>query len=71
LFAAERYPNFWTGKLKIISQLARSTREKARLVVYEYIEVFYNRIRRHTKINNTAAATYAAQFNSTVQQMAA
>ena len=23
----ERYPNFWTGKLKIISQLARSIHE--------------------------------------------
>ena len=48
-----------------------TTREEAKLVVFEYIEVFYDRIRRDSKINNIAPATYAAQFHSTVQQRAA
>ena len=62
---------FGTIKTESLHHYRFTTREEARLVVFEYIEVFYNRIRRHTKINNTAPATYAAQFNSTVQQMAA
>jgi hypothetical protein len=35
------------------------------------MEVFYNRIRRDSKINNIAPATYAAQFHSTEPQWAA
>jgi putative transposase len=62
---------FGTIKTESLHHYRFTTREEAKLVVFEYIEVFYNRIRRHTKINNTAPATYAAQFNSTVQQLAA
>ena len=62
---------FGTIKTESLHHYRFTTREEARLVVFEYIEVFYNRIRRHTKINNTAPATYAAQFHSTVQQLAA
>ena len=29
-----------------------ASREQARQVVFEYIDVFYNRIRRHAKISN-------------------
>lgn len=62
---------FGTIKTESLHHYRFSTREEAKLVVFEYIEVFYNRIGRHTKINNTAPATYAAQFYSTLQQMAA
>ena len=62
---------FGTIKTASLHHYRFTTREEARLVVIEYIEVFYYRIRRHTKINNTAQATYAAQFHSTVQQLAA
>lgn len=62
---------FGTIKTESLHHYRFCTREEARLVIFEYIEVFYNRIRRHSKINNTAPVTYAAQFNSTVQQLAA
>lgn len=62
---------FSTIKTESLHHYRFSTREEAKLVVFEYIEVFYNRIRRHSKINNTAPATYAAQFQSTLQQLAA
>ena len=62
---------FGTIKTESLHHYRFSTREEAKLVVFEYIEVFYNRIRRHTKINNTAPAIYAAQPYSTLQQMAA
>lgn len=39
-----------------------ATREHARRVVFEYIEVFYNRIRRHAKINNQIPAEFAHRF---------
>jgi len=39
-----------------------ATREQARRVVFEYIEVFYNRIRRHAKIGNNSPANYANSF---------
>jgi len=38
-----------------------ATREQARQVVFEYIEVFYNRIRRHAKIGNQIPAKFAKQ----------
>jgi transposase InsO family protein len=31
--------------------------------VFEYIEVLYNRIRRHEKIGNKSPAEYATRFN--------
>ena len=62
---------FGTIKTESLHHYRFTTREEAKLVVFEYIEVFYNRIRRHSKINNIAPATYAAQFHSTLQQLAA
>lgn len=62
---------FGTIKTESLHHYRFTTREEAKLVVFEYIEVFYNRIRRHSKINNTAPAIYAAQFQSTSQQLAA
>jgi putative transposase len=46
-------------------------REEARRVVFEYIEVFYNQIRRHAKINNQSPADCAKQFNEAQMQLAA
>jgi putative transposase len=48
-----------------------ATREEARQVVFEYIEVFYNQIRRHAKISNQSPADWAKQFNETEIQLAA
>lgn len=37
------------------------TREHAKRVIFEYIEVFYNRIRRHAKISNQIPPDFANQ----------
>eukprot|EP01036_Dinobryon_divergens_P038120 gene38120-49985_t len=43
---------FGTLKTESLHHYRFTTREQARQVVFEYIEVFYNRIRRHAKIGN-------------------
>jgi hypothetical protein len=48
---------FGTLKTKIMHHFRFTTREQARQVVFEYIEVYYNCIRRHAKIGNQAPAT--------------
>ena len=57
-----------------------ATREKAKRVAFEYIEVFYaakevplgdNRGRHHAKINNQSPAKCAQQFNETQIQLVA
>ena len=53
---------FGTLKTESLHHYRFVTREQARQVVFEYIEVFYNRIRRHAKIGNQAPANFAHQF---------
>ena len=43
---------FGTLKTESLHHYRFATREQARRVAFEYIEVFYNRIRRHAKIGN-------------------
>ena len=47
------------------------TREDARKVTFEYIEVFYNRIRRHAKLNNQIPAEFAMACMEKPEQNAA
>jgi putative transposase len=53
---------FGTIKTESLHHYRFGSHEQARQVVFEYIEVFYNRIRRHAKIGNRAPADCAAQF---------
>ena len=53
---------FGTLKTESLHHYRFATREQARQVVFEYIEVFYNRIRRHAKIGNQAPAKFAKQY---------
>jgi putative transposase len=53
---------FGTLKNESLHHYRFATREQARRVVFEYIEVFYNRIRRHAKIGNNSPAEYANSF---------
>lgn len=62
--AAESF--FATLKKELVHLRRFSTREEARRAIFEYIEVFYNRIRRHSRLGNLAPAEferrhYAAQ----------
>ena len=52
---------FGTLKTESLHHYHFATREQARQVVFEYIEVFYNRIRRHAKIGNQIPAKFAQQ----------
>ena len=52
---------FGTLKTESLHHYRFTTRDQARQVVFEYIEVFYNRIRRHAKIGNQAPAKFAQQ----------
>jgi len=45
---AERFFN--TIKTELINQQTYQTREQAKSSIFEYIEVFYNKIRRHSTI---------------------
>ena len=71
---------FGTLKTESLHHYRFATREEARRVVFEYIEVFYapkevplgdNRIRRHAKINNQSPADCAKQFNEAEIKLAA
>jgi len=55
--------SFW-GSLKqeLVYHRRFATREEAKAVIQEYIEVFYNRIRRHSSIGNIAPARYAVAW---------
>ena len=62
---------FGALKTECLHHFKFKTRDQARQVVFDYIEVFYNRIRRHATIQNQVPADYANQFYKTELQIAA
>jgi putative transposase len=62
---------FGTLKTECLHHFKFKTRDQAKQVVFEYIEVFYNRIRRHATIQNQVPADYAQQFYKDELQIAA
>ncbi len=50
---------FGTLKNECLHHYKFKTRAEARKITFEYIEVFYNRIRRHTKLKNQTLADFA------------
>lgn len=56
--------SFW-GSLKneLIYHTRYESRAQVQAAVTEYIEVFYNRQRRHSRLGNVAPARFAQQFN--------
>ena len=53
---------FGTLKTESLHHYRFATRKQARQTIFEYIEVFYNRTRRHAKIGNQIPADFAKQF---------
>jgi transposase InsO family protein len=49
---------FKTIKTELIGQRIYRTREEARAAIFEYIEVFYNRVRLHSYLSYTTPAEY-------------
>ena len=62
---------FGTFKTECLHHFKFKTRDHARQVVFEYIKVFYNRIRRHATIQNQVPADYAQEFYKDELQIAA
>ncbi len=58
--------SFW-GCLKqeLVYQRRFQTRAEAQAAIQEYIEVFYNRMRRHSALGNVAPAIFADDYHST------
>ena len=55
--------SFW-GSLKneLIHHKRYKTRTQAVNDITSYIEIFYNRVRRHTRLGNVSPAQFAKQF---------
>ncbi len=49
---------FKTLKTELIGQRIYRTREEAKAAIFEYIEVFYNRVRLHSYLGYTTPAEY-------------
>jgi transposase InsO family protein len=52
---------FGTLKKELVHQADYSTGDAARQAIFEYIEVFYNRVRRHSALGNVSPATFEHQ----------
>ena len=53
---------FGTLKTELIHHHTYATRHQARLALFEYLEVFYNRKRRHSTLDYLSPAEYEATF---------
>ena len=62
---------FGALKTECLHHYRFASRDHAKQTVFEYIEVSYNRIRRHATIQNHVPADYAHQFYNNEQQIAA
>jgi putative transposase len=56
---------FASLKKELVHREDYATREHARASVFEYIEVFYNRVRRHSSLGYVAPAEYERTHNPT------
>ena len=55
--------SFWgTLKTELVHHRRYDTREQARREISEYIEIFYNRQRRHSRLGNRSPAAFALQW---------
>jgi putative transposase len=55
--------SFWgTLKNELVHHRRYATREQARREITEYIEIFYNRQRRHSRLGNYSPAAFAQQW---------
>jgi putative transposase len=55
---------FATIKTELIDRRSWATRSQVRRAVFEFIEVFYNRQRRHSSLGNKSPAQYEATIES-------
>ena len=53
---------FDTMKLELLTGRRYRTREEAKAAIFEWIEVFYNRLRRHSTIGNVSPAEFERRY---------
>jgi transposase InsO family protein len=56
---------FASLKKELVHREEYATREEAKASIFEYIEVFYNRVRRHSSLGYVAPAEYERKHNPT------
>ena len=54
---------FATLKTELVHTRAWPTRQAARTAIYEYLEVFYNRRRRHSSLGYLSPAEYERRYH--------
>jgi transposase InsO family protein len=54
---------FATLKLELIDRQSWATRDQVRVAVFEFIEVFYNRVRLHSSLDYLTPIEYEAEFH--------
>jgi len=50
------------GKRELMSERRFATRDEARLAIFEYVEVFYNRRRMHRSIDYVSPEAFEASL---------
>ena len=55
---------FATIKKELIHRFHFKTRREAASAIFEYVEVFYNRIRKHSKLGYTSPAQYRCSYKT-------
>jgi putative transposase len=55
---------FHSLKVELVNHYRYQSREEAKQSTFHYIEVYYNRIRRHSTIGSITPMTFEAQFKS-------
>lgn len=58
---------FGTLKMELTHPVRYATREQATQDIFEYIEVFYNRVRRHARLHYLSPVDFERQFYNTRQ----
>jgi transposase InsO family protein len=54
---------FATLKCELVYQQEYQTRQEAKRAIFEYVEVFYNRNRRHSSLGYLSPVKFEAQLN--------
>jgi len=53
---------FKTLKAELIYQRSFQTRKEARIAIFDYIEIFYNKERRHSTLGNISPEQYLNNY---------
>lgn len=68
---AVEYGSFFSSlKKDLIHRRSWPTREETASAVHEYIEVFYNRYRRHTTLKGKSPASFESLYEKNLTQAA-